>query len=274
MDEVKQALSFAVCQLLRPLVRILLRYGIPFGSFMELAKHIYVEIAVEHFALPNRKQTDSRISVLTGLTRKEVKQIRNSSLETVTDTTARYHRAARVISGWIQDRSFLDGWGAPAILSLEGEGPTFSKLVNQYSGDIPVRAILDELLRVNAIERLEDGRLRLIQPAYIPSSSDVDKLAILGTDVALLIETIEHNLFNPTEPAYFQRKVAYDNLPQEAVAQLATMTHEQGHHLLKELNAWLMTQDRDNNPEVSGKGRKYAGVGIYFFEHDVTETDA
>lgn len=274
MENIGEALASAVQKLLRPLVRILLREGVSFGQFTELAKQVYVDVAARDFTLPDRKQTDSRVSILTGLSRKEVKNVRALGITNPSDTMARYNRAARVINGWVEDRTFLDGWGEPAILALDGEGPTFAALVNQYSGDVPVRAMLDELLRVGAVEELPKGRLKLVQRAYIPSAGQAEKLGILGTDVALLIDTIEHNLNCEARAAYFQRKVSYNNLPEEALPRLRKMTAKQGQALLESLNAWLMTQDRDSNPEIKGSGRKQAGVGIYFFEHDVTDKES
>jgi hypothetical protein len=94
----------------------------------------------------------------------------------------------------------------------------------------------------------------------------------LGNDAALLLNTIEHNLSCAPEDAYFQRKVAYNNLPEEAIPVLRTLAAQHGQALLEELNTWLSAQDRDNNPKVQGSGRKYAGVGVYFFQHDMTET--
>jgi hypothetical protein len=273
MEQARQALAAAVMRLLRPVVRIMLRQGVSFGEFMEFAKRVYVDVAVHDFTLPGRKQTDSRVSVLTGLSRKEVKNVRALGITNPTETRARYNRAARVISGWMEDRSYIDGWNEPSILPLEGEGPTFSTLVETYSGDVPVRAVLDELQRVGAVERLEDGRIRLLQRAYIPSQSEEDKLNILGEDIALLAETIDHNLECKAEDAYYQRKVAYDNLPIEAIPQLHDMVATQGQRFLEDVNVWLLTQDRDDNPEIKGNGRKYAGVGLYFFEHDVTEEE-
>jgi len=246
---------------------------VPCGSFVEVAKRAYVEVAERDFALPGKKQTDSRISVLTGLTRKEVKQVLETADQPMEDSVARYNRAARVISGWIQDRGFCDGWGEPMILPVEGEGATFTRLVTTYGGDVPVRAVLDELLRVGTAERLEDGRIKLVQRAYVPNASTLDKLGILGQDVALLISTIEHNLACAPEDAYFQRKVAYNNLPAEAVPMLRLLAAQHGQAMLEDLNAWLTTQDRDANPAVQGTGRKYAGVGVYFFEHEMTERD-
>ncbi len=273
MDEVRRVLTYAVQKLLYPLVRILLRNGIPFGTFMTLAKWVYVDIATKEFDIPGKKQTDSRVAILTGLSRKEVKQVKEQAAYSDEGTVERYNRAARVIRGWTQDRTFQDGWGKPALLPMEGEGATFSLLVSQYSGDIPARAILDELLRVNAIERLTDGRVRLLQQAYIPRTSEVDKLGILGIDVALLIATIDHNLVCEPQDAYFQRKVAYDNLPIEAIPKLRQLTEQHGQALLEQLNDWLIQQDRDTNPKAIGTGRKHAGVGIYFFEQDISESE-
>lgn len=272
MDEVRRVLHYAVQKLLYPLVCILLRNGVSFGTFMELAKSVYVDVATQEFTIDGKKQTDSRVSILTGLSRKEVRAVKQTTAPSDEGTVERYNRAARVIMGWTQDRTFLNGWGEPAILPLEGEGATFNLLVTEYSGDIPARAILDELLRVNAIERLEDGRIRLLQRAYIPRTGEADKLSILGTDVALLIATIDHNLVCKANEARFQRKVAYDNLPIEAIPELKRLTEEHGQALLEQLNEWLMQQDRDCNPQVTGFGRKQAGVGIYFFEQDVMET--
>jgi len=129
---------------------------------------------------------------------------------------------------------------------------------------------LDELLRVNSVERLENGAIRLKPRAFIPDTQESDKLAILGTDVKDLITTIDHNICSEAD-RFFQRKVAYDNLPQEILGQLREMTEGKGQALLEEMDLWLAEQDRDNNPSVKGSGRKRAGIGIYYFEEDYTE---
>lgn len=263
-----QALSSAVVKLLRPLMRILLRNGIPYGTFADLARRVYVRIAMEEFGIPERKQTISRVSIITGLSRKEVRRI--NSLPEIEDssTVERYNRAARVISGWVRDKRFSDRSGRPADLLFEGRGATFSDLVKRFSGDVPARAVLDELLRVGVVERLENGRIRLLNHAYVPATGEVEKLAILGTDVKDLISTIDHNLSSETGHAFFQRKVSYDNLPEEILSQLRTMTTKKGQSLLEEMDRWLSRHDRDVNPDVRGTGKKRAGIGIYYFEED------
>jgi hypothetical protein len=143
---------------------------------------------------------------------------------------------------------------------------SFSELVKRFSGDIPVRATLDELIRVGAVERLEDGRIRLLTRSYVAESSDADKLHILGTDVTHLMSTIDHNLKSDSPGPFFQRKVAYDNLPDEVLPLFRQYSAKRAQTLLENLDRWLAQHDRDVTPAVKGTGRNNAGIGIYYFE--------
>lgn len=264
-----KALSAAILRLLRPLVRVLLRNGVSYNGFADLAKWVFVDVAAKEFGVAGRKQSDSRISVVTGLTRKEVARIKGIDTPDDTDAEQQYNRAARVIGGWLRDRRFSAQDGSPALLPFDGHA-SFSELVKAYSGDMTARSILDELVRVGAVERTQEGRIRLLVSAYVPVGSDAGKLHILGSDVALLIGTIDHNMHETQQPR-FQRKVAYDNLPAEALPKLRELTHEHAQALLQEIDRYLSQQDRDINPEVHGTGRKHAGIGIYYFEEDTPE---
>ena len=267
----KQVLSAAIIRLLRPLVRILLRNGVPYGSFADLAKRVYVDVAMDEFGIQGRKPTISRVSIITGLSRKEAKRVKGLSYPKDTEAVERYNRAARVISSWVRDKRFSDSKGQPADLPIEGDGASFSELVKLYSGDVPVRAILDELVRVGAIERLPDTRIRLVTRAYLPKTEEDDKLSILGTDVRDIIGTIDHNLRCNSAESFFQRKVSYDNLPAEVLPKVRSFTASEAQALLEKMDRWLSKHDRDINPSVGGTGRKRAGMGIYYFEENLTE---
>jgi hypothetical protein len=270
--DVSQALSAAIRKLLRPLIRILLRNHVSFGGFSDLAKRVYVEVAMEEFGLPGRKQSVSRVSILTGLSRKEVGRVRQLPIPDDAQAVGRYNRAARVVTGWVRDASFSDGHGNPAVLSVvEGTGTTFAELVRRFSGDVPVRAVLDELLRNGLVERVADGKVRLLARAFVPRREETEKLSILGTDVSDLVRTIDHNLRAGDAEALFQRKVAYDNLPEEVLPQLKEITRERAQALLEEIDRWLSQHDRDVNPSAQGTGRKRGGIGIYYFEEDFPE---
>ena len=268
-----QALSAAVLRLLQPLVRILLRNGVSFRTFADLAKWVYVDVATKEFGIKGRKQSTSRVSVITGLSRKEVMRVRQLERPDDREATESYNRAARVIAGWRRAEDFLNAEGQPAILPITGSGATFSELVKRFSGDVPVRAILDELIRVGAVARLEDGRVVLLSRAYIPERSKADKIQILGTDVNYLISTIDHNLRPDARGPRFQRKVAYDNLPDEVLPEFRKLSSKRAQAFLERLDRWLAQRDRDVTPSIEGTGRNRAGLGIYYFEEPYLEDD-
>jgi Family of unknown function (DUF6502) len=231
-----------------------------------LARWMYVDVAMKEFSIEGRKQTTSRVSVLTGLSRKEVKRMQEISRPEDTEQDEKYNRAARVISAWRREREFLDGQGKPSTLSISGPWSTFSEIVRRFSGDVPVRAILDELLRIGAVRQLDNGKIQLRKKAYVPETSEADKLHILGTDVGHLIATIDYNLQPRLTTARFQRKVSYDNLPDEALPAFRELSAKQAQKLLEKMDEWLAGNDRDVTPSIKGTGRNLAGLGIYYFE--------
>ncbi len=270
-----QALERAVVALLRPLVRLVLKRGMAFGQFAELLKRAYVEAAEEDFTVPGRKLTISRVAVLTGLTRKEASRLMQEE-PAVSESQARrrVNRAARVVSAWAVDESFRDSEGNPLELPFDepsGEGPSFSRLVALHGADVPPRAVLDELMRVGAVARREDGRIHLVERAYIPAGDEAAKLDILGTDAADLIASIEHNLEPDVAERYFQRKVAYDNLPADYLPALRALLADRGQQLLEALNDDMARHDRDLGAVTSDAPRRRAMIGIYYFEDEVDD---
>ncbi|QLQ30377.1 MAG: hypothetical protein HZT40_00715 [Candidatus Thiothrix singaporensis] len=261
----------ATRKILKALVRILHRKGMAFGEFSLLVKQVYVEVSEEALKADGERPTTSRIAIATGLTRKEVAQLRQAADEDELASTGSYNRGARVMTGWLQDAEFLDTEGKPAVLPVQGDVGSFAALVSRYSGDMPYRAMLREMERVGAVQEDEEC-VRLLGDGYIPHADEDEKLGILGTDVSALVGTIDHNLKVKTrQQLYFQRKVSYDNLPVEALPVFKEMVSKDGMDLLIRFNQWLAVQDRDSNPQASGSGRMRAGVGIYYFEEPVSK---
>ncbi|NOZ52352.1 MAG: hypothetical protein GXP08_04270 [Gammaproteobacteria bacterium] len=264
-------LQTAVFKLLRPLIRIFLRNGLPYAAFVDLAKRAYIDVAEKEFVIDGKKQTNSRISTITGLSRKEVKRLKALSDTDDKEIVERYNRAARVVYGWVHDPSYADGHGHSIDLQFEADDLSFSSLVKEFSGDVPPRAILDELLQVGVVEKNSEGNLHLTARAYIPQSSQTEKLRYLGSDVAGLITTMDRNIHLNDKKPFFQRKVYYDNIPNEAVEKLQIILENKGQALLEFLDQWMASHDRDINEKVHGTGRKAAGIGIYYYEDDETE---
>ncbi|MDH4275949.1 MAG: DUF6502 family protein [Gammaproteobacteria bacterium] len=257
----------AVYKVCRPLARLLLRNGVTFKVFSDIAKRAYVDAATQEFKLENRKQSDSRVATLTGLTRKEVHRLHDITLAD-DPPVEKYHRAARVVYGWVHDRTYCDANGECLELAIEGEEPSFSTLVRAYSGDMTPRSIMDELVRVGVAEVLPAHKLRLRTRAYIPHTDELGKLGILGQDVGGLIATIDRNIYEKDRERFFQRKVYYDNLPEESLPIIRALITESAQRILEEFDRAMSQHDRDVNPSAKGTGRKAAGVGIYYFEDD------
>lgn len=267
---VRKALVRAVMRILYPLIRILLRNGLPFNAFAEIAKAVYVDVAMTEFQMPGRKASVSRTAVVTGLTRKDVSRLLEEKQPEDRADLDRYHRAARVVAGWVRDADFAEG-ESPARLALDGDGPSFAELVRRYSGDMTARSVLDELLNAGTVQLDEAGRVQLLARSYVPAGDDLAKVAILGTDVSYLVETINHNLVGATP--FYQRKVAYDNLPADFVERFRGEAARQCQALIENLDRQLAGHDRDHNPSVGGEGRRFAGIGIYYFERDLEDKD-
>ena len=271
-ERLLQALTAAVLQLLRPLCKLLLRHNLPFSVLEELAKRVYVQVAMEDFGIPGKKPSLSRASILTGLTRKDAQRLVAATQPLPAPAADGYNRAARVLTAWARDPDFQDVDGAPAALPMQDGERSFANLVRRHSGDMPVRAVLDELLRVGAVQRRDDDLLAMTTRAYVPRASEIDKLDILGSDVAALISTIDHNLQHGDSDPRYQRKVLYLNMPADAVAEFRRRSANDAQALLEKLDRWLAANDIDNPPDRPDAPRVRLGMGIYYIEAPVAPT--
>jgi hypothetical protein len=264
----RNAVLAAIVKILRPVTRLLLRYGVAYGEFCDLAKWVFVDVAAKEFGVPRRKQSNSRVSIITGLSRKEVLRLRTVPEPSDESAVERYNRAARVISAWVRDARFCDEAGNPSILALDGADNSFAELVRLFGGDVPPRAVLDELNRVGAVERVDRDQVRLLTRAYVPSAreGELDKLAILGTDVAALVSTIDHNLQAGPGEAYFQRKVSYEGMTATVVPELREESAARAQALLEELDELYADKLRRPGGEA---GRKRILMGAYYWEEEM-----
>ena len=267
MEERKSTTIRAARRILDPLVRILLRFDISHSEFVEIAKRSYVDTAYKYFSLPKRKMTFSRVSVLTGLTRKEVVRLTKREEDEIPKTKGSVNRATLVIGGWIQDELFLNKNKQPQDLPLKGEGASFETLVSRYSGDITARAILDELVRVGAVEIKKDKTVTLLQQAYIPENDEIEQLEMVSKHTGDVMGTSIHNIIHDKKDARFQREVVYCYMSEKVVEEFQQYSAKRSMELLMEFNEWLANK---NNSEENKSGEKVerVGVGIYFFKNE------
>jgi hypothetical protein len=147
-------------ELLCALALLLVPSGVTPKHFAELAKYAFVDAAGQISKFRNGRLNQSRIAVITGLNRAEVKRLLAEGRGASSPGKSRASRAARVVSGWVSDRRYLDSSGRPRTLPISGYKISFATLVKEYGGDVPHRAVLDELKRTRAVRQLH-SRLSL-----------------------------------------------------------------------------------------------------------------
>ncbi len=256
----------AAARLLRPLVKRILAAGIPFGLLEAKLREVFVEVAEREFALPGRRQTDSRISLVTGINRKEVRRLRSADQRSAPRSFTMNH-ATSLISRWRTDPQTSDRSGRPLSLPYQAErGPSFTKLARKVTADLAPRILLDELVRNGAAEITREGAIVVRGESYVPHAGAAEQLEILGEDPAELIETILRNVIDAGDERLLQRKVFFDNLGSESAARVRAEVRREGERFLRRMNKLLARHDRDRNPKAAGGDRYYAGVGIYFFD--------
>jgi hypothetical protein len=269
MEGANVTLTTALSQILRSLVRILLRNGISCGSFEEMARKAFVDESFAQAHRNNGKATISSVSAETGLSRKEVKRLTDTDPNDSDITEKKYNRAIRVISGWLNDPQFAYKEGNPRALSLDNgldsSGATFASLVKKYSGDIPTKAMLNLLESSDCVE-IKDGQVQLVRNAYVPCSDPEEITRILGKDTSQLINTIDHNLTVDEASKWFQRKVSNARVATEAVAEFKEFSRKRSQTLLEELDAWLSQNEADGKADS-----RYVSMNIHYYEQDTEE---
>jgi len=267
MTDVGERMIWAAANTLRPLVKRLLASGVPFGRLEARLRELFVEVAETELALPGRRQTDSRVSLRSGINRKEVRRIRSAERGRRAPSSFSMNYASSLISRWLSDPQTVDPAGRPRPLPYQAKrGASFMKLARKVTADLAPRVLLDEVLRSGAAE-LRGNLIVLKSDAYVPKREPAEKLQILGEDPPELIETILRNIFSESPELLLQRKVYYDNLGSDAAKQIRAQMRREGERFLRRVNRLLAKYDRDRNVSASGGDRYYAGMGVYFFEN-------
>lgn len=262
----------AVQLLLRPLVRLLIHHAIPYTVVTELLRWVYVDVAVREFPLEDKPQTDSRISLLTGVHRREVRRLRRQA-----DRRFAAPRSAtlgtQIIARWTTQPELLDAEGHPRPLpymSGDERTPSFENLVRSVSRDIRPRVVLDEWLRLGVAETDDGEVVRLVTEAFVPAKGAEELAYFFGRNVHDHLAAGAHNLMGG-EPPFLERSVYYNNLAPASVSELAGMTREEGMRLLREVNARaLEMQQRDAGDE--GATRRI-NFGVYFYSEAKPEPE-
>ena len=265
------ALKDALLALLRPLVRYLIGRGWTYPQLCELLKTAYVAEAEQHYGqgLPAAHVTDSRITLLTGIHRKDVKRLRGELSATASMPPLREEASlsVRVVSHWLGDPAYLDEQGRPLSLPFRAAGgaASFERLARELKADMRARSILDELLRTRVVSESAAGEVSLLRHGYV-SALPEDKLAFLGANVGDHLLSALYNLEHAETP-FFERAVYYDALPAEDLQRVLPAMLGWSDELLRRTNDQLMPLDREGVAQPAQPLRRMR-LGVYYYEEE------
>ncbi|HEX6998679.1 MAG TPA: DUF6502 family protein [Gammaproteobacteria bacterium] len=256
----RERLLQACYSFMLPVAKFLLSSGISFAEFSEVSKAAFVKVATEDYGIRGRPTNISRVSAMTGITRKEVRRFRESSSQYESRFGIRLGPLTEVLHGWFTDPDFTEH-GRPRVLKPKGAG-SFAQLVRKYAGDLPAGAVRVELIRSGAV-REANGNLQAIRRHLIPADLD-DRLA-LSLDLGLRghARTVAYNCDPGRQgKSMFERVVFSDTIPEPKVAALRATLQRRATAFTARVDD-LLAQTEEGK---GGGAGKRIGLGIYYFE--------
>jgi len=260
-----ETIQEVIRMMLQPIASLVLKCGLTWREFSELSKAAFVERATAEFGIRGRPTNVSRVSILTGISRKEVKRQREIQTEEQRVPSGKTTDATRVLSGWHQNPGFVAEDGEPLELAEKGASPSFETLCKSYSGDIPATAMLKELLKTKAVERTRSGKLRVLMRHYQPAVHDEEILRNAVSRIYDLTQTVNNNVF-PSKDSVPRFGGAADNdrMPRSALPEFKAFLDSRGQSFLEEVDDWLAAHAVKN--ESSNTDCVRVGVGLFAIE--------
>ncbi|MEM8811010.1 MAG: DUF6502 family protein [Pseudomonadota bacterium] len=266
-DARTRAFSKAIQGLLRPQVKALIAQGITAPALYRLIKQIYVEVAEQEFRLGDERPTDSRISMLTGVHRRDVRDFRDPDRSQRDEAEQKVTTIATVLGRWLADPETTDGDGRPLPLPRSAkDGPSFEALVQSVSRDIRPRTVLDELVRQNLVEiDPKDSRVHVRTDAFLGPGDADQKVYFFAENVGDHIAAAVDNLLTE-EPRFMERAVFYNRLRAESVDEIEDLARDLGTDLLVRLNR--LANERQAEDMTVPEGTERFRFGVFFYRED------
>ena len=257
--------------LLRPIASLLLKCGMTWREFADVSKSDFVAVASQDYGLNGRPTNVSRVSILTGVSRKEIARVRSLLEHESTPLPNKTTDATRLLSGWHQDPDFITATGEPRVLSAEGGGASFATLWQRYGGDVPVTSMRKELERAGAIKTLPDGTLRAERRYFMPRHFDPQWILNAGSMLRDLGSGITHNLDVAAERLSvgakapgrrFTGRATSDSVDGAAMSEFEAFVEQRGQEFLETVDKWLT--EHEARP-ATGSARKRVRLGLGMF---------
>ncbi len=266
-------LARAVRRLLRPLVSLLIQHGFTYSWLVKNLKPIYLEVASSDFKLEDKPLSDSRISLLTGLDRKDIRSLR-AKADNEENQDQNNFVGAQIVSIWMTEKRYLDKKGNPAPLPRlinstdNPEDPSFEELFSLVTKSIKPRAFLDEWLRTGAVTIDSDDRVCIELDSFVSNKTFYEKVFFLENNIHDHIAAAGSNVVSE-KPKFPERAIYFNEMSDESIEELRKHSRDEGMVFLKSINKKarkLQQKDAKNQQQD-----KRMHLGFYFYSDDFPE---
>jgi hypothetical protein len=267
-DPLKEATIAALKRVVDPLVDLMFDAGVTVREFSQIVRERAVRTAASRVCKESGRDSKSRVAIITGLPRSEVARILESNDASPTRRLGQ-HPARKVLAAWFDNPRFLAANGDPAVLPIFGKRRSFEQLVSMHSGGIPVRAMLDELTQIDAVEQLEDQRVRAKSRIPILTGMTAGAIAVIGERTRDLLDTLTNNLRRTSKPL-FEGTALADEIDLEMISLIRREIAEQGASFLNSANSLFGRSSVKAKRSIPKTSTKYRlGVSVYYFQDDI-----
>jgi hypothetical protein len=262
----------AARRLMRPLVRLMMRSGLTFPILADMLRALFVEVAVSDILTDPKARTDSRISLLTGVHRKEIRRLRglpDDIAATVPDVVT---LASQIIARWVGAAPYIDKARQPRPLprnrsdASAGE-PSFEALVESITFDIRPRTVLDDLLGHGVVLIDSTDRVQLNTTAFIPRPGGEEQLFYFARNLHDHVAAAVANISASGTPRFLDRSVHYDRLTQEQAQALEDYARRAAMQVLLDVNRRAL-ELTETAADLDEPTQRRINLGIYVFDAD------
>ena len=257
----------AARRLMRPLVRLMMQSGLTFPVLADSLRRLFVEIAINDLLTDTRARTDSRIRLLTGVHRKEIRRLREMPADT-TEAPDIVTLVSQIVARWVGAAPFIGGDGRPLPLprtGSDGAGPSFDELVASVTSDVRPRAVLDDLLGHGVVFMDAEDRVQLNADAFIPRAGGEEQLFYFARNLHDHVAAAVANISATGSSPFLDRSVHYDRLTPSQLDVLRDYARAAAMRALLDVNRRaqeLTDATPDTDPTEPGR----INFGVYVFE--------
>jgi len=250
----------AALALLVPLARWLVHNGVTYSSFAPALKSVFVEAARRELAGSGGKLTDSALSVLSGVHRRDIRKMGDATHVQAQPKAPSV--ASQLFTRWLTDAQLRDADDQPVPLSKSGDTVSFDALARQVSSDVHPRTLLAEMQRLGLV-RVEGDFVRLIAQAFVPQRGFDETVELFAANAADHLAAAAHNLRADDADKFLEQSVFASGLSPRSTQQLGTLAR-------KLWRSAFLQMVREATPRYQHDSRAHEGsmrmrFGVYFY---------